>query len=124
MRNDDERKFCLIIKNHLKMDRKRIKELLPDELLQALGVSQKELLGNGRTRRLCDARAMTAAALAQLKRLTQVEIAALMGVSQPGVSKMKRRHESLLRFHAGYRQQWENIIKEINNHQNKNNHEI
>lgn len=101
------------------MDKKKIKKILPDELLQALGVSQKELLGSGRTRRLSDARAMTAAALAQLKRLTQVEIAALLGITQPGVSKMKRRHEVLIRFYAGYRQQWENIIKEINNHQNK-----
>ena len=100
---------------------KHTKKIPLGKLLQTLGITEKELRSAVRTQRLSDARAMAAAVLSQHFHLSQIAIAELFKVTQPGVCRMKRRHQNLLQFNAGYRQRWENVINTISNHSKTNN---
>ena len=76
------------------------------KMLDALGVTMKELRSGKRERRLSDARSMIAAALP----ITQCQIAELLGCTQAAVSFMKKRHKQLLSIDANYRAKWEQIF--------------
>jgi len=79
-------------------------------LAEVVGVTEEELKGADRSRRLSDARAMTAAALKQLPDMRQTDIAEVFGMSQAAVSKMLRRHRDLIAVDAVYRQRWEGLF--------------
>jgi chromosomal replication initiation ATPase DnaA len=73
-----------------------INDIPLDRLLGALDVTMEDLRSPVRTRPLSDARAMVAAIFRKHYRISQVEVAGLLGTSQVAVCKMLKRHQQLL----------------------------
>lgn len=113
--------------NKKKID-EMMKELLPDtpsivtvdeeredlqetisRLLAKLEVTMEEVRSSKRKPHLVDARCMMAAYLIGLPSVRQVDIAAILAVSQVAVSKMLKRHDVSVKFHPSYRRKWETI---------------
>jgi hypothetical protein len=74
-------------------------------MMDELCVSMEELRSGARTRRLCDARTLLAAALPA----TQKQLATLFNSTQPAVSAMRKRHAALLKSDPHYRAKWQRI---------------
>lgn len=115
------------MENKKKID-EMMKELLPDtpsivtvdeeredlqetisRLLEKLEVTMEEVRSSKRKPHLVDARCMMAAYLIGLPSVRQVDIAAILAVSQVAVSKMLKRHDVSVKFHPPYRRKWEAI---------------
>ena len=77
-------------------------------LLEKLEVTMEEVRSSKRKPHL-DARCMMAAYLIGLPSVRQVDIAAILAVSQVAVSKMLKRHDVSVKFHPPYRRKWESI---------------
>lgn len=75
-------------------------------VIDFLGVSLEELRSKRRTQRLADARSMLAASLP----VSQQQVAAILGCTQPAVHKMRRRHEALVQCDAAYRSVWKALL--------------
>ena len=80
-------------------------------ILMLLGVTFEELIGCHKNRKVCDARALIAAALKTIFHMSQKDIASTMGKSQAAVSKMQHRHEDLLGNNTEYKEKWEKLTK-------------
>ncbi len=81
-------------------------EMVYQKVLRALGVTEKDLLGNCRRSDLVDARCLMAAALMKQPLMTQKEVARIMGTNQETVNKMLTKHESLMALDATYKMKW------------------
>ena len=75
------------------------------KMTDLLGVTMEELRGEGRTRRISDARTLLAATLP----ITQQQAAALLNCSQPAIHKMRKRHNDLLASDLFYKEKWNKL---------------
>lgn len=75
--------------------------------LEALEVTMEELRSNSRETKVVDARSLLAAQLKHHHGMLQVDIAALLGVTQVAVSKMLTRHRTMMLYNAPYRRKWQ-----------------
>lgn len=77
--------------------------------LEALGVTMEELRGNSRETKVVDARSLLAAQLKHYHGMLQVDIAALLGVTQVAVSKMLTRHRLMMLYNTPYKRKWAKV---------------
>ena len=75
--------------------------------LEALGVTMEELRSGSREAKVVDARSLLAAQMKHHHGMLQVDIAALLGVTQVAVSKMLTRHRTMMLYNAPYRRKWQ-----------------
>lgn len=72
-----------------------------------LGVAVEDILSHCRKTELVDARSMIVAILIERPHVRQLDIAALLDISQAAVSKLLARHHALKGFDSRYRMKWE-----------------
>ena len=89
-----------------------LKMTLLVELADKVGISMDDLLSHCRRQQLVDDRCMIVALLINDYHLTQKEVALLLQISQPAVSKLLTRHENLMDSYASYRNQFNSIINQ------------
>lgn len=78
-------------------------------LLEKLEVTKEDIRSSSRKPHIVDARCMMAAYLIGLPSVRQVDIAAILAVSQVAVSKMLKRHSDSVKYYPPYRRKWEAI---------------
>lgn len=74
-------------------------------------MTMEELRGNSRETKVVDARSLLAARMKHNHGMLQVEIAALLGVTQVAVSKMLSRHRTMMLYNAPYRRKWQQVTQ-------------
>ncbi len=80
-------------------------------LLAKLEVTMEEVRSSSHRPQISDARSMMAAYLIGLPTVRQVDVAAILGVSQVAVSKMLKRHHERVKYYPPYCRKWELICK-------------